>query len=72
LDHLIRDVRWPGTEELSLDSPDDEREIKFTVVGTDIIERADGSRRGDYYLRVVQRDGAMAWSSPVWIEGRNT
>jgi hypothetical protein len=22
-----------------------------------------------YYLRVVQRDGAMAWSSPIWIDG---
>jgi hypothetical protein len=21
-----------------------------------------------YYLRVIQQDGAMAWSSPIWID----
>jgi len=23
--------------------------------------------RRAYYLRVIQQDGAMAWSSPVWV-----
>jgi hypothetical protein len=25
----------------------------------------DGENR--YYVRVIQRDGNMAWSSPVWV-----
>ena len=29
-----------------------------------------GSVQGDhYYVRVTQVDGAMAWSSPIWIGG---
>ena len=108
-ERIILDFRVNGAfmgEELHLGSPEEEKEVRFTVLGTDFIERAEvvkngrvafrydasqasphirtcelscvfpdreGSRRGDYYyLRVVQRDGAMAWSSPVWIEGRKT
>ena len=27
------------------------------------------ARSGDYYyLRVIQRDGHMAWSSPIWVD----
>ena len=71
MDHLIRDVRWPGTEELSLDSPDGEGD-KFHGSGDGHYRKGRWEQEGDYYLRVVQRDGAMAWSSPVWIEGRKT
>jgi hypothetical protein len=28
-------------------------------------EMLDGENR--YYVRVIQRDGNMAWSSPVWV-----
>ena len=29
-------------------------------------------KKGDYYyLRVIQKDGEMAWSSPVWFETRH-
>jgi hypothetical protein len=28
-------------------------------------------KEGDYYyLRVIQHDGEMAWSSPIWFESR--
>jgi hypothetical protein len=26
-----------------------------------------GERPSYYYVRVVQRDGEMAWASPVWV-----
>jgi hypothetical protein len=28
----------------------------------------DGENR--YYVRVIQRDGNMAWSSPIWVPGK--
>eukprot|EP00752_Nemacystus_decipiens_P017984 g16117.t1 len=44
-----------------LESGPREAQISFTD---------DGTRQGDYYyLRVVQANDAMAWSSPVWIGG---
>ena len=24
-----------------------------------------------YYVRVVQSNGSLAWSSPIWLEGRS-
>ncbi|XOV84756.1 MAG: DUF3604 domain-containing protein [bacterium] len=40
-----------------------EREVSFEFTDT-------GNRQGDYYfIRVVQSNDAIAWSSPVWIGG---
>ena len=40
-----------------------EREIEFKFTDT-------GTKHGDYYfVRVVQANEAMAWSSPVWVGG---
>ena len=34
-----------------------------------LAEDAEPARSGDYlYARVVQEDGGLAWSSPVWLE----
>ncbi len=33
----------------------------------DISDEADGSRTDWYYVRVVQANGQMAWSSPIWV-----
>ena len=42
---------------------DGEREVSFEFTDTD-------TRQGDYYfIRVVQSNDAIAWSSPVWIGG---
>jgi len=42
---------------------DGERVIEFSVTDS-------GDRQGDYYfVRVVQANDAIAWSSPVWIGG---
>ncbi|RKZ71257.1 MAG: hypothetical protein DRQ57_18920, partial [Gammaproteobacteria bacterium] len=31
-------------------------------------DRASGESRDYYYIRVFQKNGQMAWSSPIWIE----
>ena len=42
---------------------DGQRDIEFTLTDS-------GERQGDYYfVRVVQANDAIAWSSPVWIGG---
>jgi hypothetical protein len=28
-----------------------------------------GDKASDYYVRVVQKDGQMAWASPIWVRG---
>lgn len=33
-----------------------------------ITDTADGSRDDWYYVRVTQRNGQLAWSSPVWVD----
>lgn len=35
-----------------------------------LIDRAEGRNTDFYYARVFQTNGQMAWSSPVWVEGR--
>ena len=48
---------WP-TEALSVDlSPEDDAHDAMPG-GTDF-----------YYVRVIQRNGQRAWSSPIWVEG---
>jgi hypothetical protein len=32
-------------------------------------DKAEGSASDWYYVRVVQTNGSLAWSSPIWIEG---
>ncbi len=32
----------------------------------------DGQAVNWYYVRVVQANGQMAWSSPIWVERRRT
>jgi hypothetical protein len=27
-----------------------------------------GAKASYYYVRVVQKDGQMAWSSPIWVQ----
>ena len=45
---------------------DGPREVNFEFTDT-------GVRHGDYYfVRVVQANDAIAWSSPVWIGGHST
>ncbi len=44
---------------------DGPREVSFNLTDT-------GNRQGDYYfVRVVQANDAIAWSSPVWVGGYN-
>jgi hypothetical protein len=31
-------------------------------------DEGDGSRADWYYVRVVQANEEMAWSSPIWVE----
>jgi hypothetical protein len=40
-------------------------ETEFSFEDTD-----DGARTNWYYARVVQANGEMAWSSPIWVEKR--
>ena len=35
----------------------------------DLEHRSEGERRDWYYLRVRQRNGQWAWTSPIWVEG---
>ena len=37
----------------------------YTMLDTD-----EGARTNWYYLRVVQANGQMAWSSPIWVDGK--
>ena len=53
---LIKDRRFiyttrPGTKEFS----------------TDFTDRDFGPGEHFYYMRVLQEDGQLAWSSPIWI-----
>ena len=34
----------------------------------DFVDRSPPEEPGYYYLRVIQEDGEIAWSSPVWLE----
>ena len=44
---------------------DGKREVEFEFTDQ-------GNKQGDYYfVRVVQANDAIAWSSPVWIGGHN-
>jgi hypothetical protein len=49
-------------------------EVRFSVEGAEetlelLAEDADPVRPGEYlYLRVMQADGGLAWSSPVFVE----
>jgi hypothetical protein len=38
-----------------------------TVEGA-IVHEAPGAARDWYYVRVAQRNGQWAWSSPIWVE----
>ena len=35
-----------------------------------VADRDDGSKANWYYVRVVQSNGQMAWSSPIWVDRR--
>jgi hypothetical protein len=34
------------------------------------IDNGDGNKEDFYYLRVTQLNGQMAWSSPIWVKGK--
>ncbi len=54
--------------ELSLVGPDG---VIATSGGEGITARVEGSvERGWVYAKVVQEDGEMAWSSPVFVDPR--
>jgi hypothetical protein len=38
----------------------------------DVNDAADGGQVDWYYARVVQANGQLAWSSPIWVEKRET
>ena len=42
-----------------------DREISFTFIDNDV-----GPAENYYYIRVIQTDGEMAWSSPIWVTSR--
>ncbi len=42
--------------------PEGRESARFTV-------RDSSSREALYYVRVTQKDGEMAWSSPIWVRG---
>ena len=44
---------------------DEHARSEFTFTDTD-----DGERTIWYYVRVVQANGQLAWSSPIWVEAR--
>ena len=37
-----------------------------------VADRPELGRVSHYYLRVTQRDGHMAWSSPIWVRPKGT
>ena len=41
------------------------RDVSFTFVDNDV-----GPGENYYYVRVIQNDGEMAWSSPIWVTAR--
>jgi hypothetical protein len=41
------------------------QEVTFTFKDNDV-----GSGENLYYVRVIQQDGQMAWSSPIWVTKR--
>jgi hypothetical protein len=43
----------------------DQAEVRF---GWKDPEPVGGEKRGCYYVRVVQKDGQMAWGSPIWVQ----
>lgn len=56
--------RFVDTVTLRRVNPEAPAERTFEFVDTDSPERGDY-----YYLRVRQTNGAMAWSSPIWVGG---
>jgi hypothetical protein len=46
------------------------RKDSENVCQVDWTDRPEPSASDFYYVRVIQEDGEMAWSSPVWIENR--
>ena len=54
---------WEIDRETAHKTPDN---IMPTIPGAYIRTKRKGKRHY-YYLQVIQRDGQMAWSSPVWI-----
>lgn len=47
--------------------PRSEYEHQFTLT-----HQNEPSQRDWYYIRVHQRNGHMAWSSPIWVDAKNT
>ncbi|MDP1608166.1 MAG: DUF3604 domain-containing protein [Chlamydiales bacterium] len=51
-----------------------EEKIEFTIDDTDLLSKIAFEARGEkppyiyYYLRVMQTDGHIAWSSPIWVD----
>ena len=41
------------------------REVSFTFVDNDVT-----AGESYYYVRVIQKNGEMAWSSPIWVRTR--
>jgi hypothetical protein len=36
---------------------------------TSLLHRGEGTRWDWYYVRVCQKNGQWAWTSPIWVEG---
>ena len=64
---LVKDVpvgRDPDT--ISIQLVGDNRPLDYDF---DFVDMGEMERGDYYYVRVKQLDGAMAWSSPVWVGG---
>jgi hypothetical protein len=67
---LIRDqyrrARWQGHRSETSPNPANRSARSLTEAGTYVDRPPDGVHY--YYLRVLQADGELLWSSPVWVE----
>jgi hypothetical protein len=61
----LRDIEIVKDGEVVSTHPGSGRDMTFSWCDPD-----PPTREHSYYLRVVQQDGEMAWSSPVWIGPR--
>ena len=64
---LVKDVpvgRDPDT--VSIQLVDENQPLDY---GFDFVDTGEMGRGDYYYVRVKQLNGAMAWSSPVWVGG---
>jgi hypothetical protein len=62
----IRQVDVIRNNQIVYTSEPHQREVRFQYAGSD-----EEPRRCYYYVRVMQKNGELAWGSPMWVNYGN-